>query len=464
MTHNPKVAREQARERRVERSRPLDTSTFSYDPSVVKFITGLYDRLNEHPGSTLPLTEKAYQQNVNVLTKVVMDLFHRHVTTNGQGSIGISLNNNSYKSKSRYNKIGISRTSTRNIVFALKSAGYVYHIYGQRNEKKAHMSRIFADTKFIYELRENGITPDMIDEVEDVEVIELTIKEKRKGQKKRKKKTLLEYADTPETIRMRNELTRYKNFLRQFDIQCSSWTEYTRKDSYKAKRVFSKNFDLGGRLYAGYWQYMPSDHRKNISIEGIPTVEYDYRNCQLKIIYALEGVFYRDDGYMIEGYTDPLGRDLLKKVLLICLNTDSRNKAMQAIRYAVLEDAELKDYVEENSINLHTVIEAFEHKHQNISNYFYRESGLRIQRIDSEICMDIINTFITHDTPVLTVHDSFLVQEQHEEMLQQTAHEAKRVEQFEAHLVRRRRCPLGKSNREYPSYSWPHEPMCLYPL
>jgi single-strand DNA-binding protein len=36
------------------------------------------------------------------------------------------------------------------------------------------------------------------------------------------------------------------------------------------------------------------------------------------------------------------------------------------------------------------------------------------------------------------------------------------VEQFEAHLVRRRRCPLGKNNREYPSHSWPHEPSCLY--
>jgi clan AA aspartic protease len=39
-----------------------------------------------------------------------------------------------------------------------------------------------------------------------------------------------------------------------------------------------------------------------------------------------------------------------------------------------------------------------------------------------------------------------------------SAHEAKRVEQFEVHLVRRRRCLLGKSNREYPSHSWPHEP------
>jgi hypothetical protein len=38
------------------------------------------------------------------------------------------------------------------------------------------------------------------------------------------------------------------------------------------------------------------------------------------------------------------------------------------------------------------------------------------------------------------------------------AHEAKRVEQFEAHLVRTRRCLLGKRNREYPSHSWPHEP------
>jgi hypothetical protein len=39
-----------------------------------------------------------------------------------------------------------------------------------------------------------------------------------------------------------------------------------------------------------------------------------------------------------------------------------------------------------------------------------------------------------------------------------SAHGAKRVEQFEAHLVRTRRCLLGKRNREYPSHSWPHEP------
>jgi hypothetical protein len=43
-------------------------------------------------------------------------------------------------------------------------------------------------------------------------------------------------------------------------------------------------------------------------------------------------------------------------------------------------------------------------------------------------------------------------------MQKRLAHEAKHVEQFEAHLVRRRRCLLGKSNREYPSHSWPHEP------
>jgi hypothetical protein len=42
-----------------------------------------------------------------------------------------------------------------------------------------------------------------------------------------------------------------------------------------------------------------------------------------------------------------------------------------------------------------------------------------------------------------------------------SAHEAKRVEQFEAHLVRRRRCLLAKSNREYPSHRWPHEPILL---
>jgi hypothetical protein len=42
-----------------------------------------------------------------------------------------------------------------------------------------------------------------------------------------------------------------------------------------------------------------------------------------------------------------------------------------------------------------------------------------------------------------------------------SAHGAKRVEQFGAHLVRTRRCLLGKRNREYPSHSWPHEPNSL---
>lgn len=410
------------------RSRPLDQTTFTYAEQAQPFFSDLYSRLAEKTSVKLPLSEKRYWQHYNTLVSVVMDLYHRHVTTDGKGTVAISLNNNSYHSSSRYNKLGISRTTIGNVTKALRQAGYIWRQKGYRNDKAGKMSRFFAHPRLIEELCMWGFTPDDIEEINDVEVIELGDNVKIKG-KMNKRHIDLEYEDTEETSAMRQEVLAYREFLKQFDIQCTSWREYTRKDAYKMKRGFIRDFNLGGRLYAGFWQYMPSEHRKDITIDGVPTVEYDYRNCQLKITYALEGVFYEEDAYMVEGLSDPLGRSALKATSLICLNTVDNKQAVQALTSKLREISGVYDYLKVKKMNAKSLIDIFMEKHKRIESWFFGQSGLKLQRIDSEICMNIINEMMSRNIPVLTIHDSFIVQTSFEHELMQVM-----VNQWQKHL------------------------------
>lgn len=56
-------------------------------------------------------------------------------------------------------------------------------------------------------------------------------------------------------------------------------------------RVFNHgSWESGGRLYGGWWQRIPSDLRKFITINGQPTCEWDFSNMQIAMLYAREGL------------------------------------------------------------------------------------------------------------------------------------------------------------------------------
>ena len=54
--------------------------------------------------------------------------------------------------------------------------------------------------------------------------------------------------------------------------------------------IFSNGrFDNGGRFYSGWWQHVPSDLCKHITIDGKGTNEYDYSQLKPHIVYFLHG-------------------------------------------------------------------------------------------------------------------------------------------------------------------------------
>jgi len=48
-------------------------------------------------------------------------------------------------------------------------------------------------------------------------------------------------------------------------------------------------------------------------------------------------------------------------------------------------------------------------RHPKISHLICSGAGLRLMNLDSRICEYVIEKFVEHDTPILTVHDSFIV-------------------------------------------------------
>ena len=155
-----------------------------------------------------------------------------------------------------------------------------------------------------------------------------------------KEKFIVNYEDTKQTNLMRDNLQTINTLLdsRWIDLEVSDKVykkiaEKTEKKKNRSdidfnrkllKRIFNNNsFEDGGRFYHGWWQEIPKEYRKFITIDGKRTVEVDYSSIHFRILYAEQGIDIGDDDpYIIEGYED--SRDEIKIALNIILNAETK--------------------------------------------------------------------------------------------------------------------------------------------
>lgn len=165
-------------------------------------------------------------------------------------------------------------------------------------------------------------------------------------------------------------------------------------------RVFNDGtFEHGGRFYGGWWQSIPSDYRRFITINDIPTVEVDYSNMQLAMLYAKIGQQLDGDAYAIDGI-DPRFRPLIKMTTLKLINGKGRI------------EAPLKSQLPAN-MTWEDLQQAVREKHKAIARYFGSGEGIRLQRLDSDIAETVLMEMMDKGILTLPVHDSFIVAEGH---------------------------------------------------
>ena len=220
------------------------------------------------------------------------------------------------------------------------------------------------------------------------------------------------------------------------------------------KRSFSDRIGFGGRHYntSGGVQVMNQDERSELKINGEQVAELDFKAMHPSILYEQE---YNKDpetvGSWIEemwgGEYNPYGaampflqvdqnkvewfrkefnkpaydpiRNLAKHALMVCLNAKTYRKAYTQVTEEFRDDQlswdtitkKTKFYGIEASRNFpgHTVCQAVAAHNKPIADHFYKDKGVQLQYVDSEIVADVLNRLLMEDEVLLPEHDSVIV-------------------------------------------------------
>jgi hypothetical protein len=180
-------------------------------------------------------------------------------------------------------------------------------------------------------------------------------------------------------------------------------------------RVFNRgSFDLGGRGYGALHQRIPKHLRQLIHIDGQPTVELDYSAYHILMLYHKEGIDYQEDPYLVcEG---PEMRSTYKAVGLVAINAENESKAYGGI-YDELKSRGIPLPAGEKP--LVRLLTRFREAHPAIAKYLYSGMGLHLMNLDSRIMNSILMRLMDKGILGLSVYDSVIVAEQHQEYLHQ---------------------------------------------
>ena len=109
----------------------------------------------------------------------------------------------------------------------------------------------------------------------------------------------------------------------------------------------------------------------------------------------------------VRGVTNPDHcRDITKLLFLLSFNASDEQSLFKAFRSEL--DYTAYPYSFPNDV-LSELIDGIKDRHPKISHLICSGAGLRLMNIDSRICEYVIEKFVERDTPILTVHDSFIV-------------------------------------------------------
>jgi hypothetical protein len=181
-------------------------------------------------------------------------------------------------------------------------------------------------------------------------------------------------------------------------------------------RVFNETWEEGGRWYGPWWQNCGKDDlRALITIDGQDTRELDYRTLHPRLVCALAGIdlpFDDKDGfdlYDIGGFE----RSHVKLAVNIMINAESTAASVRAL----CEGLRDKHHIASPGLLARELVRSVSEAYPALDRYWNSGIGLRLQRLDGDMCGRVQRRLRHDNIPVLSVHDSFIVPRQHTEQL-----------------------------------------------
>tara|TARA_A100001015_G_scaffold14377_1_gene16809 strand:- start:1083 stop:2582 length:1500 start_codon:yes stop_codon:yes gene_type:complete len=409
--------------RNYEHSRPLDVHRWSDHPEVNAFVNQIYEEYIHQSGTNTNIRKKH-------LKVVLLDLYVAW-SDDPNLNIAVHMSMNAYsdgtvssKGKSRYNALHI-KVSTIDVVHLLHITGLIGLKEGwQDPDGKSYLTRIWAAEPLIQMFMDAAFGYFDVGYPENKATVILRDENKRN----------IEYEDTAETRRMHDLLLRYNRLLERSFIDIPSLDQprielgdkENRRRNNKpvfvnithygkfVRRIFNNGtFDDGGRFYGGWWQRIDGSYRKAIRMNNLPTVEIDYSSLHVILAYTEVGIDYwkMTDDYPYElpvrGVSNPDHcRAITKLLFLLGFNASDEKALFKAFRNEL--DYTAYPYSFPDDV-LSELLNGIKDRHPKISRLICSGAGLRLMNIDAQMCKYVIEKFVERDTPILTVHDSFIV-------------------------------------------------------
>jgi hypothetical protein len=422
-------------------ARPLDVHRWSDHPEVRRIVKQIYSELSLATISQIESksNNKAKASGEAHLRVLILDLYVAW-KTDPTLAVGVSMGNGDYKVNSRYNALFIS-PKIRPVVHALNDLGFVDFINHSHNTSNPaanstcriraseNLAKLFRSAKMnLYDINLNAKRECIVLTEADATIDGTQFSMSGKLTKKKPKK--IKYEDTSNTRRMRSDLTKYNKLLERTFIDIPALEEpfIVRKVENRdqriaidqsgkfVQRIFSRgSWSMHGRFYGGWWQQIPSSDRKSIFINNRPTVEIDYSGLHIAILCAQKNIKIKGDKYdlgqaLIDGVGPEIQRTWVKRLVLTAINSRSEKAAFAAFR-----SNSDKGSVEKSLTNkqLKILLDAFIAKHPHLNSDLCSDKGIELMYIDSQITDHIIEEFTKMGEAVLTIHDSYIVDERY---------------------------------------------------
>jgi hypothetical protein len=226
----------------------------------------------------------------------------------------------------------------------------------------------------------------------------------------------VDYDDTPKTDRFRSNLTKINDcFVKHWadvrieDTEVAKLATRIKQDEKKepidlSKRTLTRmftngSFEEGGRFYRGWWQNIPSEYRKFITIDEGVTTEYDFSQLSPHMLYfAYNHKLGEVDAY--DRVLDGEHRDIVKQAFNAMVQSKS---PLNRIPNKLNMDGMEMDWKELRQ----RIFDA----HKPIQDLFFTGIGNQLQFKDSCVAENVILQFAEKNQVALPIHDSFMMRE-----------------------------------------------------
>ena len=416
-----------------DNSRRFDVHRWSDYPEIKALTSDLYKLTGKVDGASDRRCERT-------LRVILINLFVNHRADPGLWT-AYSRRQKDYAARSRYKSLFLELKPLTHAVDKLGELGFLELVAGVNDRKNPQNSRSsrMRPTEKLASLFDN-LGPMKTYRQPDRELIILRDKNGKNieyGESAGKKQ------DKPVVIGMRNRLRKVNELLAKTKIICSLSAEEIAKINRKQRdekepeldphtqtlhRVFNENFQRGGRFYGGWWEVAPKEARQRIKINDEDVVERDYKALHPTLLYLHEtGKPPAGDPYVLPPYAgESIMRAIVKFCFLILINAETRESAKGAIRAKALDSDKLSDRAKDrlDMLDLDDVFQHIDEAHPKIAKYIGSGKGIELQWCDSVIADKVLSALADKGIPCLPVHDSFIVQQQYKDELEEAMREA----------------------------------------